>query len=467
MKTYIGYDLGDGESCISVYELQNGRMVVEQLQMPGMGVGAAMPTLLAMDANGNSIVGPMTLRDKMIAQTADLDINFKMRPTELSEGEFKDFSRKVICFTESLFRSCSGVVSRFNDYDRHEFVVAIGHPTTWKQDDVRLYLSIFKQAKCFSEPCKYFGRDDISVELMVKAESDAALMNLINAKKDGTGESAYDITIDDIPSGSYVVVFDFGSSTTDVTIIRNDKGHVYPDDIVQGDSHLGARYIDRAIYAIIMGEKIDKDVALRFKEALALPQNKNLEKQLIYHCRFAKEVFFLTELECRKNNCYTPLPRTPGNFFQLDDEFAKDGYGIMEKAVGCPINELGGRSWKDACRQMFMEVVHSLAKGKSKPALVFLTGGASRMDFVQEFARETFEGTRVVYDTHPARCISHGLAYIPHKLEKAKAFLADVRKYVATDLPTKIGSCIGDVSSPIASSMAGEICDIALDEAKK
>ena len=78
MKTYIGYDLGDGESYISVYELQNGRMVVEQLQMPGMGVGAAMPTLLAMDANGNCIVGPMTLRDKMIAQTADLDINFKI-----------------------------------------------------------------------------------------------------------------------------------------------------------------------------------------------------------------------------------------------------------------------------------------------------------------------------------------------------------------------------------------------------
>lgn len=470
MTTYIGYDLGDGDTCISIYEMQNGKMTIGQAVMPGMDPGAAMPTLLAMDETGRGWVGPVTLRDKLIAQTAELDINFKMRPTELSDDEFSAFKRKVKCFTETLFKTCPTIQNLFGDFTRKRFVVAIGHPTTWSFEDTGLYKSIFEEAECFARPGEFFDReDDFDVELMVAPESHAALMNLINAKSasPGAGGSSCDITVDDIPPGGYAVVFDFGSSTADTTIIRNNGGHIETGEDVRGDAHLGARYIDRAVYRTIRDEKLSGEVRDRLLAALQLPGNKNLERQLIYFCREAKENFFLTEAQDRQNNMFHPLRHTPGNFFQLDDEFTADGCGIMEKAVDEPIPELGGKSWKESCREMFATVKTRLDAQASAPALVFLTGGASRMDFVQAFAEETFPDVRILVDSHPSHCISHGLAYLPHRLEVAGAFLDEVRNYITVVLPGKIAAQTDSVARAIADGMADRICAVALEEAQR
>jgi hypothetical protein len=448
--------------------MQNGSMTIYQAQMLGVDPGAAMPTLLAMDETGRGWVGPVTLRDKLIAQTAELDINFKMRPTELAGEEFSAFKRKVRCFTETLFKTCPTILNLFGDFTRKRFVVAIGHPTTWSPEDIGLYKSIFAEAECFARPGEFFGRDDgIEVELMVAPESHAALMNLINAKSsDSRGdEGAPALTVDDIPPGEYVVVFDFGSSTTDVTIIRNNGGHIETGQGIQGDAHLGARYIDRAIYWTIRDEKLSGKARDNLLSALKLPGNKNLERQLIYHCRGAKETFFLTEPQDRENNMFPPLPKTPGRFFQLDDEFTADGCGIMEKAVNESIPELGGKSWKETCREVFTHVKTLLDTQESAPILVFLTGGASRMDFVQAFAREIFQGVRILTDSHPAHCISHGLAYLPHKLEQAKALLDEVDQYVKVKLPQAVVNAIPEIAKVIAPEMANRICSIAQSEA--
>lgn len=464
MSKYIGYDLGDGDTCVSIYKNESGTWVVRQIDMPDTNPGEPMPTIVCRRPNGEVVIGYDVVYEDCDMQAAELCVNFKRRPTELSPEELENFRINAVSFTEQLFRSARAIQDCFSDPSETDFKIAIGYPTTWSQEDENLYRSMLESAACFAKPSEFFGRDDeISVTLYLHKESDAAFMNLLNSQN-GTGE--YAISVEDIPSGNYAVVFDFGSSTADVTILRNTDGHIDTDDCVSGDCHLGARYIDRGIYDEVlsrMPQEDREDLLRRYKEK----GNNALESQNVFFCRLAKQAYFNALPSKRSSGRFGVQNPENSESFNLRGIFPKNSIEIMDRVLDRPISELGGCSWKAACESLFANVKDSLKEQGQDPVLVFLTGGASRMDFVREFANKYFAGVKIIFDEEPAHCISHGLAYLPRKLEKAKAFLDEVDVFVGSKIPETIERESDELAKSIGETLRDKILGAAKAEAVK
>ena len=464
MSKCIGYDLGDGDTCISIYKNENGTWVVRQIDMPDTNPGEPMPTIVCIRPNDEVVIGYDVVYEDCDMEDAELCVNFKRRPTELSADELEKFKVNVVAFTEQLFRSARAIQDCFSDSSEKDFKVAIGYPTTWSDEDELLYRSILESAACFSTPGEFFGREDgISVMIYLHKESDAAFMNLLNSQS-GAGE--YAITVDDIPSGNYAVVFDFGSSTADVTILRNTNGHIDTDDCVSGDCHLGARYIDRGIYEEVLSRMPTEDreaLLRRYREK----GNKALESQNVFFCRLAKQAYFNALPSKRNAGRFSVQNPENSESFNLRGIFPKNAVEIMCKVLDRPIPELDGKSWKEACDELFNNVRNALAEQGQDPILVFLTGGASRMDFVRENAAKYFSDVKIIYDEEPAHCISHGLAYLPRKLEKAKAFLDEVDDFVGNKIPKTINDESDELAKSIATTLRDNILSTARKEAEK
>jgi len=103
---------------------------------------------------------------------------------------------------------------------------------------------------------------------------------------------------------------------------------------------------------------------------------------------------------------------------------------MVNKAATLPVPELGGLSYREAAAQLFKRVAKSTADEGLFPALIILTGGASRMDFIQTLCREAFPKTKTVYlDYEPCACIARGLVYAGTIGEKVKRFEECVRQF--------------------------------------
>jgi hypothetical protein len=92
-----------------------------------------------------------------------------------------------------------------------------------------------------------------------------------------------------------------------------------------------------------------------------------------------------------------------------------------------PLAKLGGRTWREAYRQDLAEVAAVMGKA---PDAVLLTGGASRMHFVLDIAREQFGAGKVMLGTEPESAIARGLALAGRINLDAAGFLQDIAALV-------------------------------------
>jgi hypothetical protein len=102
----------------------------------------------------------------------------------------------------------------------------------------------------------------------------------------------------------------------------------------------------------------------------------------------------------------------------------------MESVLDTPLPTLGGRSWREAFRHDLADVA---ARMGPAPDAVLLTGGASRMDFVLDIAREQFGVDRVMLGTEPESAIARGLALAGRINLEAAGFLQDIAALVDGD----------------------------------
>ncbi len=441
MSIYIGFDLGDGDTSVSVYRKENGFMKIEQLTFPDLEPGEAMPSIAGTTSNNETVIGTYAINLNDITYK-ELCINFKQKPSLLSEQDREIFKNNIVKFTDCLF-SQIGEKCGFQDVTERNYVISIGHPTTWSDEDINLYKEFFMSCNIFSNPASFFKRNDIKVSLQLHQESKAALVNFINSKK---GNEDYDISVDDVPSGHCAVIFDFGSSTADVTILKNTNGIIDTDNERLGKDNLGARYIDRSIYEQVI---LSMDEVDRQKFYQKLRNNPSLEARCIYYCRLAKQKYFNGIRNGKASEgLVIAQPRQAG--FYLADIFGED---VMVAALNKPIRELNGLTWKEACEQLFSSISDYFKNTSSVPSVIFLTGGASRMSFITTMACDFFPSSRIINDLHPSRCISHGLAFLPHKIERAQHFIHAVDDYNMQQIPAIVRNGIPTLASTIASSL--------------
>lgn len=215
-----------------------------------------------------------------------------------------------------------------------------------------------------------------------------------------------------------VLIVDLGSSTTDFTIVEGRRDR--PTDL---GTELGASLIDRTICERVLAEH-------EKREELddAIHRDRNLRLKLELACRKAKEAFFRLDPK---------LAAAPGaSVFHTVRVDTADGRILVnieltqsdiESILDTPLPKLGGRTWREAYREDLAEIA---AVMETAPDAVLLTGGASRMHFVLDIAREQFGAGKVMLGTEPESAIARGLALAGRINLDAAGFLQDIAALV-------------------------------------
>ncbi len=464
MSIYIGYDLGDGDTSVVIYssDRRTGKWEAPKVQkLPHMEKGEALPSIVGKDDKDNAIIGAYALLGSKVIKFEELSINFKRMPTTLSPEELDDYRKQVVLFTDVLFSQLSnapdqGLKTLCEVSQETDVVISVGHPTTWSDEDIALYRDILSSAKVFSRPEEIFEVDGITTKLQLHPESKAALMSFVNQKKENNHSC---FSVEDVPPDASIAVFDFGSSTSDVTILINNNGAIETDEELLGDPNLGARYIDRAIYEKIL-EMSEPDDQTRFRTLLK--HNPALEAQCIYYCRLAKQTYYNALAVGPVKELWVRGPKKVG--FELEDFFAEDSGEIMNRALMRSIPELAGKTIRKSYENLIQDVSKVLSKNNKTPAFVFLTGGASRMSFIPELARKAFPTSQVILDPEPAHSIAYGLAYLPRKLKRAEDFLEQVEAFGYKRIPVLIHENESYLADALATTLSNKILDVAKNE---
>lgn len=435
MKFFVGYDLGDGETMVHLLKGIDSEKL-EGIALPGEENAKPIPTVFSIKLKeGKEIVSVGQDAIKSRGSIQEFHINVKRRPSTKDGQSLTELKNSIVNFTNGIF-SDQRVVSFITD-GAEEIHLFIGHPTTWNEKDIEIYHQIFQQT--------VLGKgwlEKIRLHFHLEKESMAAFLQSRASKQ---------FKIDQLQKGSHAVVFDFGSSTTDVTVISGLK----VDDSLkdEGDPNLGARLIDQAIYEYVhqaMSEE-DREDFDRFRRN---PKNQGVKKKYIYFCRQAKEDYFSTRKDSREDRGFGPSPRRFDIPEYLDHQ-------AMQVILNQKMPELGNISWQEASQRLFKRVKQDMASQGKEPVIVVLTGGAAMMDFVYEQCKSVFESERctVMRDPNPGEAISRGLALLARSNYRADQFEQAINVFCEQNLAKLIAGQVNYLADMIAPDMATLIID--------
>ncbi len=322
MAIIIGFDLGDGDTLAS--KLNNASIATE-MNMPGTDVEKhPVASFYARRNDGIVVIGTDALEEN---DAQELMVNFKKRPSKLAQEEREKMQLDVATFMDAIFLDSNfmrdiGVEDPTTD---NEIVINIGYPTKWNREDAGYYLEMLQNCRFLQK----YKEHQKTVHIDLKKESRAAILNLRYDDKDDQNEGQDILT--KVPTGQFIVVFDFGSSTTDVTVVSKAQEYsVQSADY--GDSNLGARLIDRAIYQEVLS-------LLSEDQKRTLKANSNLVNQAIGQCRATKEMYFRKPNPENVKNWKGKIPELlPA--FPLKDHFTSE---IIQKALAYRWPELNNR----------------------------------------------------------------------------------------------------------------------------
>lgn len=458
-KTFIGYDLGDGETITDlvtlVAEKATSKTNFNDMTMPdGNTPGRAMPTIFAYNAKNEVLFSKSVSADP--EEVHDININFKRRPTDLikttsniSDGELVEilkkssdwpntsqweaandedlinYKDKVVAFTNAIFENenfKNRVKSAANDSD--EIVFCVGHPTNWSKLDVAIYELIMRNTVLGSG--KYAGK---KTGMVMEAESRAAFLY----SKDVQSQKK-------LPYGTSVLLIDIGSSTIDVTAMSATS---HDNQYNSGNNYLGARSIDFMIRDWYLDKLKENPASWNlYEESLKL--NPSVSNALTLSCREAKEEIYSSTADSTIVR-FGLFPSIKLYRKELDEMIEKTPISkALEEIITLPnreIDSMGNKNWKQLFREFLCEKKAEMQKLGIKISQIILTGSASKMPFVSEIILSVFgevSKDSLIYDMDPSRTISKGLALVGPSNEKSKAFSEELNKLIDEKLNTII-----------------------------
>ncbi|MEU8006200.1 hypothetical protein AB0B66_34005 [Catellatospora sp. NPDC049111] len=379
----VGFDLGHGETALTVVQARE-EAAPRALALTGaQGKGRQHITAVAVHPTNGVLVGESAINDHV----AQLYLTFK-------SPRFDDPAMSVPTrlFVEAIVNDVTTKGSVRKDGARRW---VFGAPSGWTKDALKEY------ARLLAVP----GLDDPSTMIEVVPESRAALLY---ARDSG-----------EVPvragqlSGSVLIV-DVGSSTTDFTSVVGRR--MAPSDL---GTALGAALIEQTMLTRAIATSPQRE---QIEDALQESPFQRLRLEVF--CRRIKEEFFLIDPADLANpssviiKTYKLVTRTGPIYFQVEVDVEE-----MTAILSTPLAQLGGRTWPQAFRQD----LESVAAGLSRPPdSVLLTGGASRMTFVQDITRTVFGADAVLLGSEPEVAIARGLALAGRIGVRAGGFRSDI-----------------------------------------
>lgn len=481
-KTFVGYDLGDGESItdyVVMKDSENASSAVQtnfvQMTMPDSNTpGKAIPTAYGYDSGDNLVFANSVLQMPDLVHS--VRVNFKRRPSDLlpalSEqeraallgilaerwptreecpachtGDMAEFAEAVITFTNAVFtdESYSDRI-RANAVDCDEIVFCVGHPTRWDDLDAALYRSILSRSVLGGGT--YAGKQS---SLILAAESRAAYLTI----RDKARKSV-------LPVGTCALLIDVGSSTIDLTAV-NANAHNYQYN--SGNNYLGARSIDYLIHNLYTAW-LKETPAYWESYQKQLRDNPSLEDSLLLACRMAKESVYSTGSGVANIQFLSfPMKRIMRN--DIDQLVRTQPIaGVLAAHFDLPqsvAKEMGNQTWIDLFRAFMKEKKAEMTREQLVISRIVITGSASKMPFVREIVKETYSelpSDGILPDMDPSRSISMGLALVGPSNEKSVAFQNDLKELLTTKLPEIVGKSVPLLADPIARIIEGRIVSI-------
>ncbi len=375
----VGFDLGHGESALTLAKV----ISITEPQVLEVQASRSFITAVAEHPKRGVLIG----EDAYKARELD-SLRVRFKGADLHNPDI----RAPIKLFASKVRQLLDEKSLIPSSKHCGFIV--GCPSGWTPEVREQYALLMREA----------GIEPVSI----MAESRAAFLHAREAQDlHISGEALLDQS---------VLIIDIGSSTTDFTLVRDLKEHY----IDFGDVRLGAGLLDEAILDYVLARfarrKELEGIFQRFPHYRAVCE---------LTCRRVKEQYFSAEARYSEDPATESLkiPSRPPMYFDVEFRQAD-----MQKILKQPL--LRGKSWPDAYRA---ELIAAREKIKDQPpSLVFLTGGASRMEFTRQIAQQVFPHALIVRGREPELTIAKGLAWAGRIDRKADAFQREITVFLGS-----------------------------------
>lgn len=360
----IGIDLGHGETSAAICPLQwdntPGELdAVKDLEMGGNK--KVIPSAITILDDGRAYIGDAAFNPEVLKQ-ANVRVCFKQAPKSI-DGEAEQL---MIRYMQEVYRRIRENNSALLTDTNH--LVYIATPSGWDTPTQNLYVEMARKAGI-----PMGGVTKESRAAFVKAQQDQTSGIKRNIEKGA-------------------IVFDMGSSTLDFTYMNSSLSN-----LIDYGYDCGASFVEKSIFS-----KQEKE-----EDAIQLFEKKypKLIDYLVFEARKVKEqVYFDPSLRVKKTI----------NFDDIidDEELEEERFKLVFKP-----GELNEFLEKNG----YIEKIENAMLDYKKKYIpnypiygVFLTGGASRMDFIKPLVSKCWRVPEepVYRDQDPSLTISQGVAEV-------------------------------------------------------
>ena len=329
----IGIDLGHGETSAAICPMQwdtDVKMLEPTKDLEMGGNKKVLPSAITILNDGKAYIGDAAFNPEILKQ-AKVRVCFKQAPKNIN-GEAEQL---MIRFMHEVYvrirENNSGMLTDTNH------LVYIATPSGWDYNTQQLYVEMARQA-------------GLPIGGVTK-ESRAAFVRAQHDVTSGLGRN--------IHKGA--IVFDMGSSTLDFTYMNSEiKG------LIDHGYDCGASFVEKSIYK--EQEQTDKYIQLFEKKY------PDLVDYLVFEARKVKEqVYFDPTLRVKKSINFDDF---------IEDEELEDERFKLTFKPGELNEHLLSNGYLKHIEDAMLDYKNNHISGQ-KIYGVFMTGGASRMDFLR------------------------------------------------------------------------------------
>lgn len=363
IRYLIGIDFGHGETTASCVDLQSPDTTPWHLNILDGSTDEArkVSSCVWHDADSDQ----WFLGNPAMDGARDFFVNFKAPMNEISTDDKVAFGAFIRLVFEHILENQAALFEYNPQTGERNFEIYIACPSGWNKEDptqIHQYLQFFKT---------------IIPATWVLRESDAAYFNFKDQQQTGTDK---------------VLVIDVGSSTIDFTSY-DEHGMNQTEGFKHGASRVERdilRFVEQH-YPEYIEARDELDAAFDNEHN----KKRNWRNYVLHEIKKSKEEFYTSELSTMvldlSNRRFLPTSRK-----RLFDNITFERGQLEEQVLA---------QYCATLRQDFENVA-----ARTAPQTVILTGGASRMPWLQLLVKDVFSGARVLRDHNPSYVVSDGIA---------------------------------------------------------
>lgn len=422
----IGIDFGHGETsaayCPIGWDTPRGEMK-DPIDLDFGSNKKVIPSSICITDDDRAYIGTDAFLSEVLKKSK-VNVCFKQKPINI-DG---DKERLMIRYMHEVYKLiCAKNPALFT---KENHLVYIATPSGWDDSAKNLYGRMAKEAGL-----PIAGITSESRAAFVKAQQDVS-----------SGLPQY------IDKGA--IVFDMGSSTLDFTYLQGDS-------VIDFGYDCGASFVEKSIYA---DKREGNEDILLFEE-----RYPDLIARLLFEARCTKEeVYFHPDTRLKKTVNFDDI---------IDDEDLEDGKIKFVFQPGELNKLLEQKGYIGQIKQAMIDFKENHIN--SKPIYVsFLTGGASRMDFIKPLIEECWglSETQIYRDQDPSLTISRGVAELARAdirsggIGNTKSLLnkltakSNIYNLFAKSLIEKISSEVSDTVGACVTQFKNQEEDVSIND---